>query len=316
MLPALGGIEMTAREAADSAAAVARPFQWGSIETAQLFASRSWSDGTAYNFRRPAAEMAWVGHQHRLTLQLTPPGHAQIQVEGGGAREFTALAPLSFTPAGVAIRTVMGEGTAVAVMQSPQIYDDLAAEMTNVGRIDFEPLWSIDDPVLERLARLVLREIAGAFGDDLLLAVLSRAIAAQIVCHVAGTGTKLAETGKLAACRIGRVLDYIDAHLGDGLSLDEIAKIACLSPFHFARCFKYTTGSGVHQFVIRRRVQRAKELIAQSAISLAEIAVRVGFDSQAALTSRFTREVGVSPGAYRREFFDARPGRWASDDQT
>ncbi len=288
--------------------APARPFQWGSV-TAQLLASQSWSDSSAYNFLRPAAEMAWVSDQHRVSLQLTPHGGAQIQVAGSRSLEFTPLAPLSFTPAGVAVRTVMGEGTALAVMQSPQIYDEVAAEMTHVGRIDFEPLWSIDDPVLERLARLMQREIAGTFGDDLLMPVLSRAIAVQIARYFAGPSAKLAETGKLAVSRVSRVLDYIDAHLGDRLSLEAIADIACLSPFHFTRCFKYTVGSSLHQYVIRRRIQRAKELIALSRLSLAEIAISVGFDSQAALTSRFTREIGIAPGAYRRECLGERAGQ-------
>jgi AraC-like DNA-binding protein len=250
--------------------------------------------------------MSWIGTQHRVSLQLAPVRDASIQVKGGRTREFAALAPLSFTPAGVAIRTVMNESTVVAVMQSPQTYDDLAAEMTGTRRIDLEPLWSIDDPVLERLARLMQREIADAFGDDLLMPVLSRAVALQVVRHFAGPEAKLAETGKLAAARVSRVLDYIDAHLGERLSLDAIADIACLSPFHFTRCFKYTVGRSLHQYVIQRRVRRARELIARSGMSLAEIALGVGFDSQAALTSRFTREVGMSPGAYRRELLGHR----------
>jgi AraC family transcriptional regulator len=285
-----------------SIGATTRPFQWGTTANAQLFTSRSWPNVAVHHFRRPAAEMGWISDRHRVSLQLMPVRDARVQVEGGRAREFAALAPLSFTPAGVAIRTVMGEGTAVAIMQSPQTYDALAAEMTHAGRIDFEPLWSIDDPVLQRLARLALREISGAFGDDLLMSVLNRAIAVEIVRRFAGPGAKLAEPGKLAASRVSRVLDYIDAHLGERLSLEAIAEIGCLSQFHFTRCFKYTVGSGLHQYVIRRRVQRAKELIARSDKPLAEIAVSVGFDSQAALTSRFTREMGISPAAYRREF--------------
>jgi AraC family transcriptional regulator len=295
------------------APAPARPFQWGSLTTAELFTSRSWSDGSAFNFRRSAQEMSWVSDQHRVSLQLRPVRDASIQVEGGRTSEFAALAPLSFTPAGVAIRTVMSESTVLAVMQSPQTYDDLAAEMTGARRIDLDPLWSIDDPVLERLARLMQREIADTFGDDLLMPVLSRAIAVQIARYFAGPRARLAETGKLAVPRVGRVLDYIDAHLGDRLSLDAIADIACLSPFHFTRCFKYTVGSSLHQYVIRRRIRRARELIALSRLSLAEIAVSVGFDSQAALTSRFTREMGIAPGAYRREFLGERGGQVADE---
>lgn len=294
-------------------AAPARPFQWGSLTNAELFRSRAWSGGSAFNFRRSAQEMNWVSDQHRVSLQLTPVRDASIQVKGGRTSEFTALAPLSFTPAGVAIRTVMNESTVVAVIQSPRTYDDLAAEMTGARRIDLDPLWSIDDPVLERLARLMQREIAGTFGDDLLMPVLSRAIAVQIARYFAAPSARLAETGKLDVQRVGRVLDYIDAHLSDRLSLDAIAEIACLSPFHFTRCFKYTVGSSLHQYVIRRRIRRARELIALSRLSLAEIAVSVGFDSQAALTSRFTREVGIAPGAYRREFLGERAGQVADE---
>lgn len=302
---------MTARESIGTDAP-ARPFRWGSV-TAQLFASRSWPSGSVRDFRRPAAEMNWVSTQHRVSLQLTPVRGASIQVEGGRTQEFAALAPLSFTPAGVAIRTVMNESAVVAVMQGAHTYHDLAAEMTSAGRIDLAPLWSIDDPVLERLARLMQREIAGEFGDDLLLPVLNRAIAVQIMRYFSGAAAKLAEPGKLAAGRVSRVLDYIDAHLSERLSLDEIAEIACLSPFHFTRCFKYTTGRSLHQYVIQRRIQRARELIALPEMSLAEIAVSVGFDSQAALTNRFAREVGITPGAYRREILGERAGQVADE---
>jgi len=308
----VGGTEIAARNAAGTIAA-AQPFQWGSLATAQLYASRSWSGGVAYNIRRTASEMAWVSDQYRVSLQLAPIRDAAIQVEGARTRDYPVLAPLSFTPANVAIRTCMPEGAVVAVMQSPATYDDIAAEMVHVDKLDYGPLWSIEDRVLENLVRLVQREIAGPFGDDLLMPVLSRAIATRIARLFAGSDAKLAEIGKLGADRVGRVVDYIDAHLGDPLSLDAIAGVACLSPFHFARCFKSTTGSGLHQFVIRRRIQRAKELIARPDLSLAEIAVSVGFASQAALTSRFTREVGRTPGAYRRAFRDDPSGGGADD---
>jgi AraC family transcriptional regulator len=304
--------KITAREAVATAP---QPFQWGSMATAQLFASRTWSDGAAFHFQRSGSEVAWVSTRHRVSLQLAPVRNVSIQVDGGRTQDYPALAPLSFTPANIALRTVMPAIAAVAIMQSPETYDDLAAELTNVGRIDIEPLWSIEDPVLDRLARFVQREIDGAFGDDLLMPVLSRAIAVQVARHFVGPEAKLVQTGKLAAGRISRVLDYIDAHLGEELSLYAIADVACLSPFHFTRCFKYTVGSGLHQYVIRRRIQRAKGLIALTGMSLAEIALSVGFDSQAALTTRFTREVGISPGAYRREFVGSRREERASDEQ-
>jgi AraC family transcriptional regulator len=93
----------------------------------------------------------------------------------------------------------------------------------------------------------------------------------------------------------------MEAHLPEELSLSEIAEIACLSPFHFNRCFKRSMAMGLHAYVVRRRIERAKQLVANSNLPLAEIAYAVGFDSQASFTARFTRDVGRSSGRFRRE---------------
>lgn len=211
------------------------------------------------------------------------------------------MAALSFTPAGTSIKTIMPEGSAVGILQAPNAYDELAYEMDLPHKIDFEPLWSINDPALERLAPLVFREITNGPSDDLMMSAINTAVAVQVARSFVGAKAKLAEAGKLSTSRLGRVVEYIDAHLGDALSLEGIAETACLSPFHFTRCFKYTMGMSLHEFVIRRRIQRARDLIAASAATLAEIALSVGFSSQAAFTTRFVREVGMTPGAYRRE---------------
>jgi AraC family transcriptional regulator len=116
----------------------------------------------------------------------------------------------------------------------------------------------------------------------------------------AGTAT-LIKVRTLSHERISRVLEYIDAHIGSSLTLRELAEIACLSPFHFGRCFKQTTGTSVHQFLLRQRVARAKHLLRSSDLRVAAIAVAVGFKSPASFASRFRREVGASPGRYRRE---------------
>jgi AraC family transcriptional regulator len=245
--------------------------------------------------------MGWVSEQHRVSLQLTPLGRARVQIEGSRPRELATMAALSFTPAGAAIKTVMGEGTAVGILQSLDEYNKLASEMGISGTIDFEPIWSIDDPVLEHLARLVLTEIDNDLADDLIIPALSTAIAVRVAHHFVGTRAKLAEAGRLSATRFSRVVEYIDAHLGDRMSLDAIAAVACLSPFHLARNFKCTTGISPHQFVIRRRIQRGRELVAKSKMNLAEIALVVGFNNQAAFTTRFVREIGISPAAYRRQ---------------
>jgi AraC family transcriptional regulator len=101
--------------------------------------------------------------------------------------------------------------------------------------------------------------------------------------------------GRLAQQALRAVEEYIHAHLDQTLALADLAAIAHLSEFHFARLFKQTTGLPPHQYVIHQRVARAKQLIAARRLSLAEVAVAVGFSDQSQLTRHFKRLVGVTP---------------------
>jgi len=99
--------------------------------------------------------------------------------------------------------------------------------------------------------------------------------------------------------RLGRVLDYIEAHFGESVSLDDLAGEACLSPFHFSRLFHEATGLSPHRYVTERRIRSAQQLIVAGAASLAEVALDTGFGSQAHFCRVFRQATGVSPRVYR-----------------
>lgn len=105
--------------------------------------------------------------------------------------------------------------------------------------------------------------------------------------------------GALDARRLQRVLDYIDTHLGEPLTIAMLANVACLSPYHFARAFRAATGTAPHRYLTDRRIEHAKFLIAEGRHPLAEIAEICGFSSQAHLARWFKRIVGTTPGEYR-----------------
>jgi AraC family transcriptional regulator len=98
---------------------------------------------------------------------------------------------------------------------------------------------------------------------------------------------------------LGQVIEYIHAHLNAELSIVELARIAQTSPFHFARHFKASMGLTPHQYVIDRRIELAKWLLADRSRSIADVAYASGFATQAHLTTVFRRLVGVTPGNYR-----------------
>ncbi len=99
---------------------------------------------------------------------------------------------------------------------------------------------------------------------------------------------------------LSRIADYIMANLERELSLSDLAAVAELSPSYFLRAFKAATGQTPHRFLMERRVQRACELLRQTALPLAEITYTCGFASQSHMTDAFKRHLGTTPGRYRQ----------------
>jgi AraC family transcriptional regulator len=100
--------------------------------------------------------------------------------------------------------------------------------------------------------------------------------------------------------RLRAVIGYVEEHLDAGLTLEQLAAVARLSRYHFARQFKTATGLPPHQYVIARRVERARHLLQAAAdLSLAEIALHAGFSDQSAFCNHFKRQVGVTPRQFR-----------------
>ena len=106
--------------------------------------------------------------------------------------------------------------------------------------------------------------------------------------------------GVLPRRKLLTVIEYIMENLEGSPTLERMAAVAHLSPYHFARQFKATTGLPPHQYVIARRVERAQHLLRQdSELGLAEVALRVGFLHQSHFSFHFKRIVGVTPGQFR-----------------
>ncbi|WP_342236416.1 AraC family transcriptional regulator [Inquilinus sp. OTU3971] len=255
-------------------------------------------------YRSDAGRMESRGALHRLSLNRTGHGRYAFRIGDGPTRR-VARPPwtLGVQPAGLPL-FVDGDGADyISIFQPPAAYRRIGRE---IGPAEFEDgeMLVAADPVTIHVA-LALAELARRpeAADPLLAEQLGLSFAActlRLLSHRPALRPERPDA--LSPDRLRRVLEHVEDALEDGdLSLAELAAIARLSPFHFSRAFKAATGRAPHQFVLARRVERAKALLARSDLALAEIAYRAGFASQAHFSTAFRRATGTTPARYRAE---------------
>ncbi|AZI87614.1 AraC family transcriptional regulator [Kosakonia sp. CCTCC M2018092] len=136
--------------------------------------------------------------------------------------------------------------------------------------------------------------------NQLTLSTASTLLLTHLVQHYSNVQWQLPTvTGGLAPVALRNVLEYIEAHLGEPLLLCDLAAQVSLSEYHFARMFRQSMGVAPHQFVMQRRMARAKALLLSSNQSLTDIALACGFNSASHFSNRFKAAKGITPSQLR-----------------
>ena len=165
--------------------------------------------------------------------------------------------------------------------------------------IALAPRLMFADRGIMHLAELFAAECANdgppsrLYGDTLSMALLLALSRLGRSGHRPGTG------GQLAPWQLRRVTEYFAAHLADDIQLQTVADLVQLSRSYFSRAFKISTGVAPHRWLLQARIGKAKELLLEGNLTLARIAVDIGFADQAHFTRAFTRWTGQTPTAYR-----------------
>lgn len=159
------------------------------------------------------------------------------------------------------------------------------------------------DNVIPRLLKLLETEmLAGGETGILYADSLAQALTVRYLSlNKISDQTIVKQIAPLPLAILRRVKEYMEEHLLDNLSLDELARETHYSRDHFLRMFRAATGKTPHQYLTERRVERAKSILqGAEKISLIDLAARCGFSSQAHMTRVFREQVGVTPGAFKR----------------
>ena len=190
----------------------------------------------------------------------------------------------------------------VALVTDAMLQEAAEAASLRAGSVHLEEKRIFRDLPLERLV-LALRDAGVQRGPagSLVGEMLSSAIAFHLIGnHVSGPSAVM-HKGGIPKHQLRRVLDYIEGHLEEDLSLSLLAKEAGMSLFHFSRAFRQSSGQSPYQYVLHRRIERAKVLLRGGELTVGEVGLRTGFVQQNHFARLFQKKTGVTPTAFRRQ---------------
>jgi AraC family transcriptional regulator len=246
-----------------------------------------------------------------LSLHLSGPNPLWQRWGGGKPREYVERpGEVATVPPGVPFEQVnRADSEDLHLLFADGFFGRVAAEAgADPGLVEVPQRSELVDPLMERLMRSFVPEIENwGLGGELYAEGLATALAVHLLREHSslGEGTKRRvarepRPGGLSARALKRATDYIGDNLASGaLSLEGIASEAGYSPHHFSRLFRESTGLPPHQYVIRERVERAKDLLLRGH-PVGEATRRVGFSDQSHLSRHFKRFYGVTPASFAR----------------
>jgi AraC family transcriptional regulator len=243
----------------------------------------------------------WVRHDQAFAMMLGPGS-----IEWGPKR--SALEKFDYGAGDLAL-CHRHEGEWVGLMNVPHLQLGIsdaaliaAADKPN-GEVELRPHRKFADSRLGALVTAVHAEMVAGFpSGQLFLDSVEQAMAITLVSgHATGHRPVQISRGGLGPARLRRIIELIHAKLDDELSLGEMAQSVGLSTAHFARMFRKSTGETPHQFVLRQRLERAREMLRAPGARVLDVAVACGFKTQQHFAQVFRDVCGISPTGYRQD---------------
>ncbi len=194
-----------------------------------------------------------------------------------------------------------GESSRLVVSFDPASMTKMIRGESEQPSFQIPSRWHFQDRQLELLVRNLEVETGNGFHTGRIYReLLGLSLFEYLMQHYSDTKhLQLSSKGALPKKRLDRVLEYIAANLSQSLSLTEIAAIAGMSAYHFARLFKTSTGLSPHQYILTQRIERAKHLLLGGQSRVIDVALESGFNDQSYFSKMFRKATGVPPMRYR-----------------
>ena len=265
---------------------------------------KEWEGFAVIRHRLPAFEVSERPlTRHRVQIQLGRPIKVEAIQNGRLLKERFHNGDLIYTPPDARYGARWEEEREfIIILLEPSFVERATQGLIAENRIETVPQFRFRDSLIEGIGRALYAELESDSSPDRIYAEsLANALALHLIRRYSASGQPIRDAGgELPKHKLRYAVEFINDNLTRNISLAEIAANVEMSPFHFSRLFKHSVGLAPHQYVLEQRIDRAKTLLSETALSLAEIAYRLGFASQSHFTAVFRRLTSTTPEAYRK----------------
>jgi AraC family transcriptional regulator len=246
---------------------------------------------------------------HILDIHLGNTVHTTCSIESRERRGLQAHGSFCVLPAGASGRWFFERPAhALLVRLTPALFLE-TAETMGLRNAELNPSIHVRDPQIERLGWILQAEHDDGYASGRLFTdSLATAVAARLLSlQSRGAPSAVKPSRALPGRQLRNVLDYIEEHLDESLTLAELAAVAGFSLSHFKPLFRQAVGRPVHRYVLERRVERARTLLLTGNRTMIEIALEAGFAHQSHMARCVRRLLGVSPSQIASSVTRRRP---------
>lgn len=234
---------------------------------------------------------------HHVSVLAGPP--VRISCRPSGLRCVRKPGEINVIPAGSSDAWFEDDASDVVELRLPASLVRLAAEEMGLDpdRAGIEPRCHVRDPRIEHIAWALAAEHRESSPNGL---VYRESLGMALAVHLLGHHRAPAQPRGLSRTQVTRITEYIEAHLGEDVTLPRLARVTGVSASHLRVLFKRSVGIPVHAYVIQRRVERARDLLLRGDLPASEIALEAGFAHQSHMARCMRRVLGVTPGSVAR----------------